>query len=220
MLSFSTSSWHFIKFPYSAGATERRDRVWKQAQRQGDFTTNFKFVKNNHFTARTMVCCRALFSVCRFLMIVLWANISQTQHNFSKDLVHSFSLSLHLHMMNNPWTSDVSVLIKWLPELIECSYNVFFLSCKGCSLLGPLLVPCSPLVYWRVVGDIWVRTRLLGPLLVPPGPLVNGIIAGEISVRTGLLGPLVNWIISGEIWVRTGPGGTSYHLTEQLLILP
>ncbi len=127
-----------------------------------------------------MVCYRPLFSVCRFLMIELWANISQTQYNSSKDLVHSFSLSLHLHMMNNPCTSDISVLIKWLPELIECFYNVFFLSWKGCSLLGPL----------ANAGEIWVRRGLLGPLLVPPGPLVNGIIAGEI-------------------WVRTWPGGTN-----------
>jgi hypothetical protein len=46
MLSFSTSYWHFIKFPYFAGATESGDRGWKQAQReyhftQGDFTNNF-----------------------------------------------------------------------------------------------------------------------------------------------------------------------------------
>jgi len=38
MLSFSTSYWDLIKFPYFAGATERGDRGWKQAQRQWDFT--------------------------------------------------------------------------------------------------------------------------------------------------------------------------------------
>jgi hypothetical protein len=120
-----------------------------------------------------MVWYRPLYSVCRFLMIELWPNISQTPYNYSKDLVQAFfSLSLHLHMMNNPCTSDISVLIKWLRERF---YNVFFLSQKGCSLLGPLLVP--------------------------PGPLVN-------------------WIIAGEIWVRTWHGGTSYQLTEKLLILP
>ncbi len=79
-------------------------------------------------------------------MIELWANISETQYNSSKDLVHSFSLSLHLHMMNNLCTSDISVVIKSLPELFECFYIVFFLSGKGCSLLGPVLFPPGPLV--------------------------------------------------------------------------
>jgi hypothetical protein len=55
--------------------------------------------------------------------------------------------------MNNPCTSDISVLIKWLPALIECFYNVFFLSPKGCSLLGPLLVPPGPLVN-RIIGAV------------------------------------------------------------------
>ncbi len=152
-----------------------------------------------------MVWYRPLYSVCRFLMIELGANSSETQYNSSKDLVHSFSLSLHLHIMNNPCTSDISVLVKWLPELIECFYNVFLVSRKGCSLLGPLLVPPDPLVDWIIAGEIWVRTSLLGPLLVPPGPLVNWINAGEIWVRTGVLGallvppgPLVNWIIAWE----------------------
>jgi hypothetical protein len=88
-------------------------------------------------------------------MIEMWANISQTRYNSSKDLVHFFSLSLHLHMMNNPCTRDISVLIKRLPKVIECFYKKTFLGRKGCSLLGPLLVP--------------------------PGPLVNGLIVREIS---------------------------------------
>jgi hypothetical protein len=40
MLSFSISYWDLIKFAYFVDTTERGDRGWKQAQRQGDFTDN------------------------------------------------------------------------------------------------------------------------------------------------------------------------------------
>ncbi len=40
MLSFSISYWDLIKFPCFPDTTERGDRGWKQAQRQGDFTDN------------------------------------------------------------------------------------------------------------------------------------------------------------------------------------
>jgi hypothetical protein len=36
MLSFSISYWGLLKFPYFADITERRDRGWKQAQREGE----------------------------------------------------------------------------------------------------------------------------------------------------------------------------------------
>ncbi len=40
MVSFSISYWDLIKFPYIADTTERGDRRWKQAQRQGDVMTH------------------------------------------------------------------------------------------------------------------------------------------------------------------------------------
>jgi hypothetical protein len=40
MLRFSISYWDSIKFPYFVDTTERGDRKWKQAQRQGDFHNN------------------------------------------------------------------------------------------------------------------------------------------------------------------------------------
>ncbi len=39
--NFSISYWELIKFPYFVETTERGDKGWKQAQRQGDFTDNF-----------------------------------------------------------------------------------------------------------------------------------------------------------------------------------
>jgi hypothetical protein len=36
MLSFSISYWGLLKFPYFADITERGDRGWKQAQREGE----------------------------------------------------------------------------------------------------------------------------------------------------------------------------------------
>jgi hypothetical protein len=36
MLSFSISYWDLIKIPYFADTTERGDRWWKEAQRQGE----------------------------------------------------------------------------------------------------------------------------------------------------------------------------------------
>jgi hypothetical protein len=38
MLSFCISYWDFIKFPYFADTTERGDRWWNEAQRQGEDT--------------------------------------------------------------------------------------------------------------------------------------------------------------------------------------
>ncbi len=38
--SFSISYWDVLKFPFSVDTTERGDREWKQAQRQGDFLDN------------------------------------------------------------------------------------------------------------------------------------------------------------------------------------
>jgi hypothetical protein len=99
-----------------------------------------------------MVCYRALFSVCRFLRIELWANISQTPYNSSKDLVHSFSLSLHLHMMNNPCTSHISVLIKWLPELIEYFHKSQGLFSVG-STFGPMRSTCVLERCWRNMSE-------------------------------------------------------------------
>jgi len=40
MLSFNISYWDVLKFPFFADTTERGDREWKQAQRQGDFLDN------------------------------------------------------------------------------------------------------------------------------------------------------------------------------------
>jgi hypothetical protein len=40
MLSFSISYWDVLKFPFFADTTEKGDREWKQAQRQGDFLDN------------------------------------------------------------------------------------------------------------------------------------------------------------------------------------
>ncbi len=61
MLSFSISYWDLIKFPYFADTTERGDRGWKHAQRQGDFADNFNvdlvLVENlwqMHFSSRTL----------------------------------------------------------------------------------------------------------------------------------------------------------------------
>jgi hypothetical protein len=39
-LSFSISYQVWIKLPYFANLTQRGDRVWKEAQRQGDFNEN------------------------------------------------------------------------------------------------------------------------------------------------------------------------------------
>jgi hypothetical protein len=132
MLSFSISYSHLIKFPYSAGATERGDMGWKQAQRQCDFTQR-DFTNNFHMLNPTILplelwyATDPYFQCVRFLMIELWANISQTQYNSSKILCLFFFLSLHLHMMNNPCTSHILVLIKWLPELIGFCSWLFFL---------------------------------------------------------------------------------------------
>ncbi len=104
-----------------------------------------------------MVCYRPLFSVCRFLMIELWATISQTQYNFSKDLVASFSVSFHLHMMNNPCTSHISVVVKWLPEVFECFYNVFFPKSKGLFSVGSSFhsarSTCELNQWWRNMSE-------------------------------------------------------------------
>jgi hypothetical protein len=40
MLSISFSYWDLLKCPYFADTTERGDRGWKEAQRQGYFTDN------------------------------------------------------------------------------------------------------------------------------------------------------------------------------------
>jgi hypothetical protein len=46
MASFSISYWDLIKFPYYADTTERRDRGWKQAQREGEDTVALRIAKS------------------------------------------------------------------------------------------------------------------------------------------------------------------------------
>ncbi len=54
MVSFSISYWDLIKFPYFADTTERGDRRWKQAQRQGDVTTH-TIVREKNFQASSIM---------------------------------------------------------------------------------------------------------------------------------------------------------------------
>jgi hypothetical protein len=46
MASFSISYWDWIKFPYYADTTEKGDRGWKQAQRQGEDTVTLGILKS------------------------------------------------------------------------------------------------------------------------------------------------------------------------------
>jgi hypothetical protein len=45
MASFSISYWDLIKFHYYADTTEREDRGWKQAQRQGEDMVTSRIAK-------------------------------------------------------------------------------------------------------------------------------------------------------------------------------
>lgn len=46
MASFSISYWDWIKFPYYADTTEKGDRGWKRAQRQGEDTVTLGILKS------------------------------------------------------------------------------------------------------------------------------------------------------------------------------
>jgi hypothetical protein len=49
ILSCSISYWDLIKYPYFADTTERGDRGWKEAQRQGEDRVNLRITLMNSF---------------------------------------------------------------------------------------------------------------------------------------------------------------------------